>query len=111
MERKAKDQHLCEQWYFAQQYRITASNFGSIYHRRPATPPDALVLRLLGVKTFTGSEATEWGKQNEECALKQYILYQQSVGHEGLTTCQSGFIVCEPHPFLGASPDANVHDP
>ena len=111
MERKTKDQHLCEQWYFARRYRITASNFGSVYHRRPTTQPDALVLRILGVKTFTGSEATEWGKQNEERALKQYVLHQHSVGHEGLTTCQSGFVVCESHPFLGASPDANVYDP
>jgi hypothetical protein len=111
MERNTKDQHLCEQWYFARRYRITASNFGSIYHRRPTTPPDALVLRLLGVKTFTGNEATEWGKQNEEQALKLYVLHQQSAGHEGLTTSRSGFVVCEPHPFLGASPDANVYDP
>ena len=111
IEHKTKDQQLCELWYFARRYRLTASNFGLVYHRLPTTPPDALVLRLLGVKTFSYSEATEWGKRNEENALKQYIQHHQSGGHVGLTVCRSGFVVCESHPFLGASPDANVYDP
>lgn len=76
------------------------------------TPPDALVLRLLGVSTFKYSEATEWGKKNEETALKQYVEHQQrGGGHAGLTVCRSGLVVCESHTFLGASPDANVYDP
>ena len=63
------------------------------------------------MKKFTGSEATEWGKRNEEQALKLYNVNQQSSGHEGLTTARSGFVICESHPFLGAPPDANVYDP
>ena len=112
IEHNTRDQQLCELWYFARRYRITASNFGLVYHRRPTTTPDALVLRLLGVNTFKYNEATEWGKTNEENALKQYVEYQQKGGgHVGLTVCRSGFVVCESHTFLGASPDANVYDP
>ena len=28
-----------------------------------------------------------------------------------LVTCRAGFVVCELHPFIGASPDAYVFDP
>ena len=111
IEQKTKDQHLCEERYFARRYRITASNFGTVYHRRQSTPPDGLVLRLLGVKKFAGTDATEWGKQNENQALNLYSINQKSSGHEGLITAQSGFVSCESHPFVGASPDANVYDP
>ena len=101
IERNTRDQQLCELWYFARRCQITALNFGLVYHRRLTTPPDALVLRLLRVSTFRYSEATEWGKRNEENALKQYIEYQQKGGgHAGLTVCRSGFVICESH-FLG----------
>ena len=51
IECEIRDQQLCELWYFARWYRITVSNFGLVYHRRP-TLPDALVLRLFGVITI-----------------------------------------------------------
>ena len=33
------------------------------------------------------------------------------MGHSDITICRAGFVICEEHPFLGASPDAYVHDP
>ena len=71
----------------------------AVYHRPPTTPPDALVLHLLRVKTFAGSEATEWGKWNEEHALKTVCTPSTKCWSRSLTTCQSGF-VHESHPFL-----------
>lgn len=111
IEHKTKDQQLCELWYFARRYRLTASNFGLVYHRRSTTPPDAIVLRLLGVKTFSYSEATEWGKRNEENALKEYVQYHPKWWSCRFNRLQVRVCVCESHPFLGASPDANVYDP
>ena len=68
------------------------------------------MLQILGTKPFT-SAATEWGKKNESVALEQYTKFQHDSGHHGLYCCPSGFVVSEKYPFLGASPDAVVHDP
>ena len=69
-----------------------------------------MVLQILGAKPFT-SAATEWGKKNEAVALEQYKKFQYDSGHHGLYCYPSGFVVSEKYPFLGASPDAVVHDP
>jgi len=84
--------------------------FGEVLRRRPDTPPDALVLRIIEPKQFT-SAATEWGKETEAIALQEYEVNLKSLGHSDITVCRAGFVVCESHPFLGASPDGYVHDP
>ena len=61
-------------------------------------------------KQFT-SAATEWGEKSEPVALEQYKKFQHDSGHHGLYCCLSGFVVSEKYPFLGAPPDAIVHDP
>ena len=43
--------------------------------------------------------------------MQQYISYQQSHGHSGLTVAACGFFVSQTHPYLGASPDGVVYDP
>ena len=68
------------------------------------------MLQILEAKPFT-SAATEWGKQHESVALQKYKQLQHDSGHHGLYYCSSGFVVSEKYPFLGASPDAIVHDP
>ena len=40
-------------WYEVLCYRLTASTFGIILQRKPDTPPDYLVLRILQPKQFT----------------------------------------------------------
>lgn len=69
-----------------------------------------LVLRTIEPKQFT-SAATEWGKETEAIALQEYEVNLKSLGHSDITVCRAGFVVCESHPFLGASPDGYVHDP
>ena len=91
-------------------YRITASHFGEIMHRKTSTAPAKLVLRLLQPKQFS-SVATEWGIQNEAAAIEQYQKHQQSHGHIGLTVSPVGFFISSSHPFLGATPDGAVFDP
>ena len=109
IERETIDQSQSSLWYSARRYRLTASMFGKVLQRLPSTPPDSLVKQLLHPQPFSTS-ATEWGKQHEATALKTYVEHQQRSGHDGLIAVSAGFVVCEEHPFLGASPDAYVND-
>ena len=53
-------QQFSSLWYDVRKYRLTASNFGEVFNRKPDTPPDALVLRLLQQHQIS-SPAIEWG--------------------------------------------------
>ena len=70
IEQLTRDQSQSPLWHSVRQYRITASNFGSINRWQPTTPPQFLVLQMLGAKPFT-SAATDWRKRNESVALEQ----------------------------------------
>ena len=110
IEQNTRDQSQSALWFSVRRYRITASYFGAVRRRLPTTPPQSLVLQILEGKQFQ-TPATEWGKKHEELALKQYEQYEHASGHENLYACRSGFVICEDHPYLGASPDAVVYDP
>ena len=53
----------------------------------------------------------EWGKLNENRARDTYIGYMRSHGHPRITAKVCGFFVHRDKEWLGASPDARVHDP
>ena len=110
IEQSTRDQRHSDMWFSARRYRITASRFGDILHRRSTTPPDALVLSILQPKSFS-SPATNWGVQKEPLAIEAYITYQHEQGKAGLTVGPCGIIVSESYPFLGATPDGTVYDP
>ena len=110
IENATREQQASSLWYEARRYRLTASMFGTILRRKPDTPPDNLVLRILQPKNFT-SPATEWGKTQESVAMKSYVQYQHSNGHSSLTVTPVGFHISLTHPYLGASPDGAVYDP
>ena len=110
IEQSTRDQSKNSLWFSVRQYRLTASNFGTVYHRLPTTPPQSLVLQIIKGSNFS-SAATDWGKKQEPVAFRQYVDVQQQSGHHGLYACQSGFMIDELYPFLGASPDGVVHDP
>ena len=109
IERNTREQRLSSLWYSVRRYRLTASSFGEIFRRRPETIPDALVLKLLQRRQIS-SPAIEWGVQQEPRAIEAYKTHQHSVGHQELTVCPVGFLVCQEYPFLGASPDGGVYD-
>lgn len=110
IERNTTLQSQSSSWFTARKYRLTASVFGEVYRRKENTPPDSLVLRIIEPRHFT-STATDWGKANESVALQQYETHLKAKGSLELTVCRAGFVVCETHPFLGASPDSYVYDP
>ncbi len=64
----------------------------------------------MGVKKAYGVQL-EYGKSMEKTALEEYVNYQHTNGHQDLYATSSGVIISTTHPFLGASPDANVYDP
>ena len=110
IEQTTRDQSHSPLWHSVRRYRISASHFAAVYRRLPTTPPQSLVLQILLPKRFS-SAAMEWGTSHEDIALKQYCDLQHQSGHHGLYYCKSGFVISTDYPFLGASPDAVVHDP
>ena len=110
IEGKTQSQRHSPEWFAARRYRITASVFGLIHHRKPDTPPDSLVANILEQRQIT-SPAIKWGIEYEPEALKAYEEHQHKTGHTGLTVCLVGFHVSTSHPFLGAFPDGGVYDP
>ena len=110
IEQSTREQRESSLWFSARRYRITASHFGEILHRRRDTPPDRLVLSILKPRKFS-TPATTWGTEHEAMAIQAYIHHQHSCGRSDLTVGPCGFFVSEQHPFLGATPDGTVYDP
>ena len=110
IEQNTREQHNSLLWHSVRRYRITASLFGSVLSRKPNTPPDSLVLRIIQPKLFS-TRATAYGIEKEQTAISEYIAYQRSRGHPDIAVSPSGFLVSTTHPFLGASPDGAVFDP
>ena len=69
-----------------------------------------MVLLIIQPKSVS-TPAMQYGIEDEQLALKEYVAYQQAHGHPHLTVSPSGFLVSTKHPFLGASPDEAVYDP
>ena len=69
-----------------------------------------MVLSIIRQRTFF-SEAVQYGIDNEQAALKEYVAYQRSHGHSCLAVSPSGFFASPEYPFLGATPDGAVYDP
>ena len=97
-------------WFAVRRYHLTASVFGEVISRRPDTPPDKLVLRILKPTDFT-SVAMRYGIDNEELALAKYTEYQKANKHPEFFVTKSGFLINPSWPNLGASPDGTVYDP
>ena len=110
IEQNTIEQRDSPYWFEVRKFRLTSSYFGTIMRRRSGTPVDKLVLRIIRQEQFT-SHATEWGINNESCALQAYQDKQRENGHPELVVCKSGFIINPLYPFLGASPDGAVYDP
>jgi len=77
---------------------------------RSSTAPDSFIKQLLSNQELS-TPAVHWGKCKEPVALQRYIDLQLTSGHNGLVPVKAGFVISEDFPFLGATPDACVHDP
>ena len=110
IERDTIEQRNSPYWFEVRRFRLTSSVFGTVFRRKPDTPPDKLVLRILRQENFT-SQPTEWGIANESVAIEAYKKKQQENGHPDLTVCKAGFVISTMYPYLGATPDGTVYDP
>ena len=110
IEQSTREQRNSSLWFSVRRCRITASRFGEVLRRRTDTPPDKLVLSILQPRSFS-SVATDWGVDKEPVARQAYVSFQHEQGKNELTVGPSGFLICESHPFLGASPDGTLYDP
>ena len=68
------------------------------------------MLTILGVEKPHG-KALQYGMEMEKVALEEYVKHQKHNGHDYLFASPSGLVVSQTHPYLGATPDACVHDP
>ena len=59
------ERDTCEQRNSPLGFNVRRYRLRDVYRRKPSTPPDSLVLRIINKKYFT-SAATEWGVTNEE---------------------------------------------
>ena len=50
IELSTRSQSQSPKWFEVRRHRLTASNFGRVKQLKPSTPPDNLVLSILGVK-------------------------------------------------------------
>jgi len=92
IEQSTREQRHSDLWFSVRRYRITASHFGQILHRKPTTRPDALVLSILQPRSFS-TAATTWGIQNESNAIQAYLAYQCQQGNDGISVGPSGILV------------------
>lgn len=105
--RSTREQHRTPLWFDVGTYRLTASLFGDVLRRSPDTPPDALVLCIIEPRQFV-SPGTEYGKNSEPTALEEHKATKM---HTNITICSAGFVIYKEKPYLGATPDAYIHDP
>ena len=107
LERDTRSQCVCAKWYEARRVRITGSKCGKIIIQKEQTV--ALLRFCIYPKPMIYlPKPIAWGKDNEWC---KYMEHMKSIGHAGLTTSDSGFVVHMEKSWLGASPDAWVIDP
>ena len=59
IKQNTREQQKSPLWFSVRRYRITASHFGNILHRKSTTPPDVLVASILRPCSFF-SVATDW---------------------------------------------------
>lgn len=103
-------QSINPKWREARHGRLTASDFGKIVRRKTETLPDNLLKYILGYcPTFT-NKAVEWGREHEKVAVDSYLLKVREF-HPPLTYQETGLVIREALPHLGASPDGLVYCP
>lgn len=69
IENATRNQRYSELWHSVRCYRITASRFGNILHRKPTTPPDVLVLSILQPHTFVMLPTEEYKMSQQQFKL------------------------------------------
>ena len=110
IEKDTVTQGQSELWTKERKKRLTASVVGGILKMKAKTKKSKKVENILYSK-FKGNKATMYGIEMEAEARNDYIRYQHSNGHPGLSTEHVGLVISLENPWMAASPDDRVHDP
>ena len=90
-------------WLEERKKRLTSSNFGFVINRQKSIFPASILNRILkNNKKSSCNKACNWGKKNENTAIKKY----ENIKNVSVTRC--GFIINPKWPWLGTSPDGIV---
>ena len=76
------------------------------YTKKPDESLNNLLRSLLYSKPFK-SEETKYGKSMEQHAIQKFISENKRL-HKNFNVSESGLVLMEENPFIGASPDSNV---
>ena len=87
-----------EAWFKEREGKLTASAFGQAAGIAPGSRQQ-LWRRMMGLETFDGNEATEWGELHEPEAIAKYSE------ETGSSVELVGFYTHPEHSWLGCSPD------
>lgn len=110
VESQTRQQSSCVLWHQVRTRRITGSICGRILHQKNKT--DNLLRSVLYPKPMAVlPKPIEWGRNNEENAIKAYTTLMETQGHTNLVVTICGFIIHPSKGWLGASPDGFVCDP
>ena len=116
LEYATRNQSKQDLWHQARKGRLTASNHHTIYTKmnsvvkatgliKPKTTP--LVAATIFGKKPLNNDATKWGIQNEEKALKAYYA-NELPHHNDLKVTACGLFLLKNCPYIAASPDGLV---
>ncbi|XP_049271301.1 uncharacterized protein LOC119391604 [Rhipicephalus sanguineus] len=108
LEKNSQQQRASQTWCQERKHRLTSSNFGTVLMRSHWSSKG--LGHLTSAKDLSRVPAVRYGIANEARALQRY---QDVLRHTGRDVeLQSvGLFVNPEQPWLGASPDAIVHDP
>lgn len=93
------------EWFEERKGKLTASTFGQAAGMGPGSRQQ-LWRRTMGLETFEGNPATQWGEENEENAV---ISYAKRTWPEPKIE-RVGFVIHPGHAWLGCSPDILIND-
>lgn len=108
VEKSTQNQACNNLWFTFRTGRITASKFKQCCHTDPGYPSESLINSICYPNAYRFSTAaTKWGCTHEKSARDVYIKSVQQQ-HLNFQVRDSGLVLNETFPFMGASPDGII---
>lgn len=109
VEAETRRQAKSKMWYSFRAGRITASKMKAVCETNQANPAQSIIKAICYPEStkFT-SKATTWGCKHEQLA-QDCFLDNMKLSHENCRMENSGFVICQVVPHIGASPDGMFH--
>lgn len=109
LEKRTVLQGESREWLDQHKIRVTASNFGKVYHR-VQRPSQAMMRGIFSTKDISKVKAIAHGKAKEKVARSIYARNFQKQS-KNFAVFDAGISVNPSLPYLGASPDGKIYDP